>query len=217
MLAMSELLTAEHQPPIYLNPFDSIDNIIIVERETHVNFLDRLPTASQLRGELPSIQKGDEAAVKKLMQDHKLLIAVVGFIFKDPRISSDELLITSSAELLGAAQTYSSSEVTDFHDHAITSISQKLKEKNPRASNIFDHAEYSPMERLFQLMVQLETAPEISPEQKEILNLLSPLQGAMLPLLHLPYEEIAVSLNTTPKTVSNAMRRIRQKIGFNFP
>lgn len=177
--------------------------------------------------ELAALAKnGDAHAVSALIARLIPVIKNKVFLYKDCWPGHDDLLQEGMLGILSAVKTFDSSREASFKTYASVCIGNRItsairgatgKKRIPENQFVSLEDEELPL-----------TEPHLNPEEVVLDNeavetiqaafskLLSPFEHEVL-MLYLnghSYEEIAVQLDSTAKSVDNALQRVRRKLKF---
>lgn len=167
-----------------------------------------------------SAQRGDREALSHLAAEMIPLVRSQAAKYKSFLLDRDDLFQEGMLGLLSAVRTYSKNGGASFRTYAAVCIHNHIVSALRKSTGGAQAAEFVPLDDRF-----LPDAAQ-SPEEQQMLRdecekllqsvstRLSPAERTVLRLFlnGFSYKEIAEKIGTTPKSVDNALQRVRHKL-----
>jgi DNA-binding CsgD family transcriptional regulator len=218
------------------DPYDPIDTLLVSFREAVR--LDNLPIPSQQRNLARGVRCRDPSSARELIRLHRGLIAAVAYPFKDFGMESSELLLAGSNALLLAAPAYNQESFGGFYDYTIGILEQTFCEAvgKKHGSPHDTPALFNSMNNVVRFIDNLREPTEaVSPPSDSTLRLVDRLTSqlriinrarasqeiaafglvaeTLLPLLHLPTDEIEKRMDLSPQRTKSAINQVTYTLG----
>lgn len=169
-----------------------------------------------------SAQQGNSAAFSRLVAEMMPLVRRCAARYSDRTLDHDDLVQEGLLGLLSAVHTYKSGCGTSFEPYAGVCINNRILSALRRSAGgkSVRTAAFVPLDEcvLPDSQLTLEERQDLRDECERLLHFvetdLSPSEQTVLKLFlsGLSYREIAEKLGTTPKSVDNALQRVRHKL-----
>ncbi len=167
-----------------------------------------------------SAQQGDEAALSRLAAEMMPLVRSLAAKYKSLLLDGDDLFQEGMLGLLAAVRTFSEDGGASFRTYASVCVNNRIISALRKSTGGAQAAQFVPFDDRF-----LPDAAQ-SPEEQQLLReecekllhsvstRLSPAERTVLRLFlnGFSYKEIAEKTGTTPKSVDNALQRVRHKL-----
>ena len=167
-----------------------------------------------------SAQQGDEAALSRLAAEMMPIVLSLAAKYKSLLLDGDDLFQEGMLGLLAAVRTFSEDGGASFRTYASVCVNNRIVSALRKSTGGAQAAQFVPFDDRF-----LPDAVQ-SPEEQQLLReecekllhsvstRLSPAEQTVLRLFlnGFSYKEIAEKTGTTPKSVDNALQRVRHKL-----